>query len=35
LPPGTCAQSHFFKASIVLRPLDEGNQGWELIVRRS
>lgn len=35
LPLGTCAQSHFFKASIVLRPLDEGNQTWELIVRRS
>lgn len=35
LPLGTCAQSHFFKASIVLRPLDDGNQAWELIVRRS
>lgn len=35
LPLGTCAQSHFFKTSVVLRPLDDGNQDWELIVRRS
>ncbi len=32
---GQCAQSHFFKASVLLRPLDEKGDGWELIVRRS
>ncbi|MGB3426156.1 MAG: sarcosine oxidase subunit gamma family protein [Castellaniella sp.] len=32
---GQCAQSHFFKASVLLRPLDEQGDGWELIVRRS
>lgn len=35
LPFGMCAQSHFFKASVVLRPLDGENRDWELIVRRS
>ncbi|MHA3903009.1 sarcosine oxidase subunit gamma [Castellaniella sp. WN] len=32
---GQCAQSHFFKTSVLLRPLDEQGDGWELIVRRS
>ncbi|KAB0623544.1 sarcosine oxidase subunit gamma [Castellaniella defragrans] len=32
---GQCAQSHFFKASVLLRPLDGHGDGWELIVRRS
>jgi sarcosine oxidase subunit gamma len=32
---GQCAQSHFFKASVLLRPLDGTGDGWELIVRRS
>ncbi|CAM5214130.1 hypothetical protein CDEF62S_04792 [Castellaniella defragrans] len=35
LPPGTCAQSHFFKASVLLRPLGDTGNAWELIVRRS
>lgn len=32
---GQCAQSHFFKTGVLLRPLDEQGEGWELIVRRS
>jgi sarcosine oxidase subunit gamma len=32
---GQCAQSHFFKASVLLRPLDTQGGGWEMIVRRS
>ncbi|MGB7399072.1 sarcosine oxidase subunit gamma [Castellaniella sp.] len=35
LPFGCCAQSHFFKTSVLLHPLDEAGDGWELIVRRS
>lgn len=35
LTPGQCAQSHFFKAGVLLRPLDERGEDWELIVRRS
>jgi len=35
LPFGRCAQTHFFKTSVLLRPLDETGDGWELIVRRS
>ncbi|WP_066459332.1 sarcosine oxidase subunit gamma [Castellaniella caeni] len=35
LPFGRCAQTHFFKTSVLLRPLDDGGGGWELIVRRS
>ncbi|MEO6920451.1 MAG: sarcosine oxidase subunit gamma [Collimonas sp.] len=31
--PGQCAQSHYFKAGILLRPLADG--AYELIVRRS
>ncbi|AMP03818.1 sarcosine oxidase subunit gamma [Collimonas pratensis] len=31
--PGQCAQSHYFKAGILLRPLDDG--AFELIIRRS
>ena len=30
---GQCAQSHFFKASVLLRPLRDG--AWQLVVRRS
>lgn len=30
---GACAQSHYFKAGIALRPIDEGS--FEVIVRRS
>lgn len=33
--PGRCAQSHYFRASVLLRPLDEANEAWEIIVRRS
>lgn len=33
--PGQCAQSHYFRASVLLRPLDEANDTWEIIVRRS
>ncbi|MDO5055924.1 MAG: sarcosine oxidase subunit gamma family protein [Lautropia sp.] len=32
---GQCAQSHYFGASILLRPLDDAGQAWEIIVRRS
>ncbi len=32
---GQCAQTHFFKAGILLRPLDAQGNGWEVIVRRS
>lgn len=32
---GQCAQSHFFKAAVLLRPLDAQGQAWELTVRRS
>jgi len=35
LRPGQCAQSHFFKASVLLRPLDGTGDSWEVIVRRS
>ncbi|CDM24045.1 sarcosine oxidase subunit gamma [Castellaniella defragrans] len=35
LPLGRCAQSHFFKASVLLRPLEDTGDAWELIVRRS
>lgn len=35
LPFGRCAQTHFFKTSVLLHPLDEAGDGWELIVRRS
>ena len=31
--PGQCAQSHFFKASIVLVPT--GDDTFEIVVRRS
>ncbi|MHA6892602.1 sarcosine oxidase subunit gamma [Ralstonia pseudosolanacearum] len=31
--PGQCAQSHYFKASIVLIPI--GNDTYEIVVRRS
>lgn len=31
--PGRCAQSHYFKASIVLIPI--GNDTYEIVVRRS
>ncbi|WP_230427482.1 sarcosine oxidase subunit gamma [Collimonas humicola] len=31
--PGQCAQSHYFKAGVLLRPLDDG--AYELIIRRS
>ncbi|TAM81740.1 MAG: sarcosine oxidase subunit gamma [Candidimonas sp.] len=33
--PGQCAQSHYFKASVLLRVLDSQGNDWELIVRRS
>lgn len=33
--PGQCAQSHYFGASVLLRPLDDTGHGWEIIVRRS
>jgi sarcosine oxidase, subunit gamma len=33
LAPGQCAQSHFFKAAIVLVPV--GDDSYELVVRRS
>lgn len=32
---GQCAQSHYFRASVLLRPLDATNDAWEIIVRRS
>lgn len=32
---GQCAQSHYFGASVLLRPLDADGQDWEIIVRRS
>ncbi|MER1966435.1 sarcosine oxidase subunit gamma family protein [Castellaniella sp. GW247-6E4] len=32
---GQCAQSHFFKADMLLRPLGDRGDAWELIVRRS
>ncbi|MFT0531370.1 sarcosine oxidase subunit gamma [Castellaniella hirudinis] len=32
---GQCAQTHFFRTSILLRPLADDGQAWELIVRRS
>ncbi len=35
LPFGRCAQSHFFKTSVLLYPLGEDGDAWELIVRRS
>jgi len=35
LAPGQCAQSHFFKAGVLLRPLGDQGDAWELIVRRS
>jgi sarcosine oxidase subunit gamma len=31
--PGQCAQSHYFKAGVLLRPLADG--AYELIIRRS
>ena len=31
--PGQCAQSHFFKASVLVRPLQDG--GVRMVVRRS
>lgn len=34
LPLGTCAQSLYFKAGILLRRIDE-DEAWEVIVRRS
>jgi len=33
LARGQCAQSHYFKASIVLVPL--GSDSYEIVVRRS
>ncbi len=33
--PGQCAQSHYFHASVLLRPLDDSGDAWELTVRRS
>lgn len=35
LTVGQCAQSHFFKTSILLRPLSADGNTWEVIVRRS
>jgi len=35
LGAGRCAQSHFFKAGVLLRPLGDRGDAWELIVRRS
>ncbi|MDO4904385.1 MAG: sarcosine oxidase subunit gamma family protein [Lautropia sp.] len=32
---GQCAQSHYFNASVLLRPLDATGDAWELTVRRS
>lgn len=32
---GQCAQSVFFRFSILLRPLDEAGEHWEILVRRS
>lgn len=32
---GKCAQSHYFGASVLLRPLDDTGHAWEIIVRRS
>lgn len=33
---GQCAQTHYFKTSVLLRPLDlAGQEVWEVIVRRS
>jgi len=32
---GQCAQSHYFRAGVLLRPLDARSQDWEIIVRRS
>lgn len=33
--PGQCAQSHYFKTSVLLRPRDGKGEIWEIIVRRS
>ena len=35
LAPGQCAQTLFFKFSIVLRPLTAAGDAWEVLVRRS
>lgn len=32
---GQCAQSHYFGASVLLRPLDDAGNAWEIVVRRS
>lgn len=35
MSPGQCAQSHYFRASVLLRPLAADGNAWEIIVRRS
>ncbi|MDO4232118.1 MAG: sarcosine oxidase subunit gamma family protein [Lautropia sp.] len=35
LPKGKCAQTHWFRASVLLRPLGNNGDAWEIIVRRS
>lgn len=35
LPKGKCAQTHWFRAAVLLRPLSNDGDAWEIIVRRS